>query len=478
MYSRSLPQPFSHGLSALPVVCRVRSPHLVRTLLQPVSVRSRAIGRRAAFIDSIAMRARLENERVAAVVAEVKMQKEEKLPDRIRRQAFARLQAAHVNRLNLQRAKSSFKTPTRCTLLGSPPSSSPPSAAVQLSKIIFLGPGGAGRVLTVAPKGAARSSCKETDDDDAAGHRHAGCPGLIIIAPHRPPGRYASVPPAPLLSRLLFRPRLLAATAAARHAEATGRRDTIRALRIARATLHGTVRVARACARRAASDELLAAMYAMREKRAGLLAAQHVRAVAGRARAANGRVIRAAMVRSARRIWLLDRAMQAESVRQEATNRREARLCTLREGRYERAAAAAAGVRVAKLLSARVLVATDRLNRCHLAASRRVAHLADVVCKAQLASGQLTRKQRSGGGGSNRHHSGKCTGNTLANNRSSNHVATLISAYVTDGSRALWGESSPDIRPSAACGGGILPGCRRVGRRRRQRHGSSCLRGR
>ena len=251
-----------------------------------------------------------------------------------------------------------------------------------------------------------------------------------VVGPHHRAASSAGplrfVPPAPLLSRLLFRP---AASGHRRRQARRGNRPP-RHHRAPERTGHAAWNSARGACMCAPSrsDELLAAMYAMREKRAGLSARTCVRSLGVPVPLTAASFVRQ-QVRPARRIWLLDRAMQAESVRQEATNRREARLCTLREG-LRAGRGGAAGARVAKL-SARVLVATDRLNRCHLAASRRVAHLADVVCKAQLASGQLTRVVLHGGGG-NRHHSGKCTGNTLANNRSSNHVATLISAYVTD----------------------------------------------
>ena len=330
----------------------------------------RAFGRRAAFVDSVSLRAHCHNERAAQIAAQVTAYRNETLPCERRRTMHTRLQNAHVNRLTVLQAKA-------LQLSLSPPSTPKVVLAhASLSKISFLGPeGGAGRILR-----------------RATGPTHAttqGVPAVLEFTVHRPPGTYAVLPPTHLLSRLLYQPRMLGKTSQFRHAQADGRRAALRTLRVAKACLFGTVRVARAGARVAAAAEARAAQCAMQQKRAALLAAEHQRAVAGRARYWGLWLVkRAAATRSMRRIEMLHRVMEAEERRQGANDRRDRLLSILQAGRYERAAKQAAESRAAVLNAVRTLAAAYKATRGNEATRRRAEHLSNLVAKAKHSAGQ------------------------------------------------------------------------------------------
>jgi len=363
-----------------------------------------AIGRRAARIDSIADRARRENERVLQVVSEIKEMRLGR-PAALSHSLTARMQSAEVNRLNAQRGKidaivatAQGMPLTSSSVPASPkasPASSPPKPAANGShKIRWLGPeGGCGRVPAVSKPLSAPATplAKAAPNAASLGKRsQAVRPAVAFDIPaHLPQGRTLG-PSAALLSRLLFRPRILLATATARQTVAAGRRTTMRALRVAKATFYGSTRVATVSARRAGRAEFMATLFRAREERGAQMAEQHLRRRAVRARLANSRVVSAAMRRSACRLALLNSCIETDARRQEATLRRTKRLLDLRAGRYAHVMGVAARARQAARVAAKAIAFSAAAKRCQAAASRRAAVLDYTIAKARACGTHAT----------------------------------------------------------------------------------------
>ena len=361
----------------------------------------RAVGKRAAIIDSLAAKARAENARVAAVASDVKEQRDELLPAARRHTLAVKQQGAEVNRLSALKAKTDtivavaygVPKPSKAIALdssnpntpcGTPPGSPPKGDAAwpwptapahhDTVKIRFLGPdGGAGRVPTMSiVSGAAPPELTKR-------------PVAFVVPAGDHPFvcQLAHAPPAHVLTRLLFTPKLLLATAAARHAGAAGRRTMRRAFIIAKASHMGTVRVAKVRARLATRHELLASCLHVQEERAAQNADAHLRHIIVKARMATNRSLAAAMTRSSERLAVLNAAIASDERRQAASLRRAKRLNDVRAGRYEQAARVAARARRTGIYAARAIKCARNLYRCSYAGMRRAAIIDLRVAKAR-----------------------------------------------------------------------------------------------
>lgn len=196
-----------------------------------------------------------------------------------------------------------------------------------------------------------------------------------------------ALPPARLLERLLFTPKMLSATAAARHAAAAGKRATVRALTIARASHFGSVRVAVVRGRRAAQAEMARSLDALRTAMAAERAAAALRDKVERAAAFSQRTVRAKLHRSKQRLEMLNGAIKAEEKREAAQLRRGLALT-------HRQAVAKAQTTTARVLSRREAAdaarATKGVQHEHqqmAAALRHSLHLAGIVASAKRARG-------------------------------------------------------------------------------------------
>jgi len=224
----------------------------------------------------------------------------------------ARLQAAEVRRLE------ALKKP-RVALTSSRPSSRSPSREVSCD---------------VSPRSTPQASPSKEATPQAPWSATAGMTTPIKM--HKPepvivistePFHYGAKPPSSrLMSRLLFRPRMLLATATARHASAAGRRQTRLNIDRARANHFGTVRVAVVRGRRDAFSEFSRAIFEMRTHMAAMRAAAHLCAKKNVAAKFNERVTAAKVKRSSLRLLSLNAAISKETRRIEAEGRRMAKL--------------------------------------------------------------------------------------------------------------------------------------------------------
>lgn len=200
-----------------------------------------ALGKRAWLIDRIAARARAANERVASVVSDLKTERDELTPASLRHTLVARMQSADVNRQRAQTDKvhkiiaASVGLPTSRPKehhAGGSPTPSPFGDA-GARKIRWLGPnGGCGYIAPAIAGGGVPLSLRMPQLTKE--------PVAFLIPLCGPTMRLA--PPAALAARLSFHPKLLLATAPARHAGAAGRRMLIRTFKVTQAAVYGTDR--------------------------------------------------------------------------------------------------------------------------------------------------------------------------------------------------------------------------------------------
>lgn len=316
----------------------------------------KASGRREAALESITSRVAAENARVADVVADARLNVTTLKPTTMRHALAVRLQAAEVRRLEALKKPKSTPSSRGASREVSPKSS--PTASPS-------------KTAPTTPWSAATPMLKM--------HK----PEPVIVISTEAFHFAAKEPSSRLLSRLQFRPRMLLATAPARHAAAAGRRQTRLNLIRARASHFGTVRVAVVRGRCAAVAEFSRALFALRVQKSGARAAAHLRARASVAARFNERVNAAKVKRSSLRLGTLNAAIAKEEKRLAAADKRTAKLTLRAEGKYRGAKAFA--------FKARRTAATERLlgrgaalhKRCLEASARRDLALAAIVARAR-----------------------------------------------------------------------------------------------
>lgn len=205
-------------------------------------------------------------------------------------------------------------------------------------------------------------------------------PEVIIVDLGRQADATA-LPPTSLLHRLLFKPRILMATAKARHTAARGRRERLLAVVKLKAAHFGTVRVATAQGRRALLEEVTKSILHARFEAGIARARAQTQAKAKRASKMNARVISTKLRRSQQRLDLLNRAIDAEGSRQMAHLRRESRLLDVARGRVAEANAAAVKARREMRDGLVAVRAAAYEQRCTDATLRRGAHLVEITSK-------------------------------------------------------------------------------------------------
>lgn len=330
--------------------------------LQLAKAMGGAIGRRAGHIDNITGRARLANERAAYVADLVKRHREVDLPGAIRHDLTVRLQAAEVNRALAQQAKTEAISTLAAGLR-------PTSAPADDHYIRWLGPeGGAGRVVAI-------------NEVTTPTTKMAVKPAVVFVI-------IDTVPPAPvpaaLVARLSFVPKTLRATSVSRQVAASGRRQVLRAFKVARATHFGTVLVAEVRARAQSRAEVKASILSVREQHATRVAQEAISDTRARARAANMRVVVAAMRRSEERLRVLSAAIDAEEGRQQAQLRRLKRLSDRTAGRWAHVKKVATMVRRTTARAAAAATGARKASRCEAATLRKEACLQKRIDKARM----------------------------------------------------------------------------------------------
>jgi hypothetical protein len=183
----------------------------------------------------------------------------------------------------------------------------------------------------------------------------------------------------------MFKPKLLLATAKARHLAASGRRASYMAFIVARAAFFGSVRLARAQGRKAARAEIIRSLCEMRANRATLKAQAHLASVQSKAIRCNKRVQAASLQRSIARLSLLNNAIEAEQKRQAAELQRAVML-------QSRAVTARAAARVEQFVTRRrelrvacMAKGIAKEGKCFEASCLRHLHLSGVVASAKRA---------------------------------------------------------------------------------------------
>jgi len=183
----------------------------------------------------------------------------------------------------------------------------------------------------------------------------------------------------------MFKPKLLLATAKARHLAASGRRASYMAFIVARAAFFGSVRLARAQGRKAARAEIIRSLCELRANRATLKAQAHLASVQSKAIRCNKRVQAASLQRSIARLSLLNNAIEAEQKRQAAELQRAVML-------QSRAVTARAAARVERFVTRRrelraacMAKGIAKEVKCFEASCLRHLHLSGVVASAKRA---------------------------------------------------------------------------------------------
>ena len=340
----------------------------------------RALGRRSGRIESVQFKAAESNARVRSVVDLVKEQAAAK-PGQLAHALAVKMQAADVahslalKQIEAAALAAAANAPKKAPVLIVIPAHGPATVA---------SPALLGRVLAgpLATTGAAdRAGAGKTYVEGYMAESHKTC--ALLRAPTTAPTR--ALPPPGLLERLMFKPKLLLATAKARHLAASGRRASYMALIVARAAFYGTVRLARAQGRKAARAEIVRSLCEMRASRATLKAQAHLASIQSKAIRSNKRVQAASLQRSIARLSLLNTAIEAEQKRQAAELRRAVRL-------QDRAVTARAAARVEcfatrrrELLVACMAKGVAKKGKCFEASCLRQLHLTGVVASAKRA---------------------------------------------------------------------------------------------
>ena len=340
----------------------------------------RALGRRSGRIESVQFKAAESNARVRSVVDLVKEQAAAK-PGQLAHALAVKMQAADVahslalKQIEAAALAAAANAPKKAPVLIVIPAHGPATVA---------SPALLGRVLAgpLATTGATdRAGAGKTYVEGYMAESHKTC--ALLRAPTTAPTR--ALPPPGLLERLMFKPKLLLATAKARHLAASGRRASYMALIVARAAFYGTVRLARAQGRKAARAEIVRSLCEMRASRATLKAQAHLASIQSKAIRSNKRVQAASLQRSIARLSLLNNAIEAEQKRQAAELRRAVRL-------QDRAVTARAAARVEcfatrrrELLVACMAKGVAKKGKCFEASCLRQLHLIGVVASAKRA---------------------------------------------------------------------------------------------
>ena len=325
----------------------------------------KALGRRAGKIESIASRAAAENARISDVAAESRLQATTLKPATRRHAMTARLQAAEVNRISALKSKT--------------------------TGVVRVGPSVRAAEAT-SPDASPDASPREEASGTApwsglskAIRMHKPAP-VIVISTEGFHSAAAAPPSERLLNRLNFRPRMLLATAPARHMAAAGRRATYLALHMARAKHFGTVRVAIVRGRRAALAEFKRSLVDLAHTKASTRAVAHRRAKSHVAAGFNERVTAAKLRRSNHRLRILNAAIAAEEKRLCAASKRDAALDVRRAGRCAATQAFAVGVRRAASSERQAERGAFLAQRCREAWARRARELSSVVSRAKLSA--------------------------------------------------------------------------------------------
>mmetsp|Transcript_1280 Transcript_1280/g.3603 ORF Transcript_1280/g.3603 Transcript_1280/m.3603 type:complete len:726 (-) Transcript_1280:784-2961(-) len=191
-----------------------------------------------------------------------------------------------------------------------------------------------------------------------------------------------------LLERLMFRPRMLLATAGARQAAAAGRRATIKAVKVSRAAHLGNVRVALVRGRKAAHLEIIRSLAELKCSTVCARGKVLLRNKQEKAARANERVAQAAVARSKQRLAVLERAVAQEERRQKGALMRNCRL-RVDGAPWSAARAAAFGERRLAADTKRAVAGATFAARCTAAEVRYAGELARRVAIAKKGR-QLT----------------------------------------------------------------------------------------
>jgi len=340
----------------------------------------RALGRRDGRLESVQFKAAESNARVRSVVELVKEQAATK-PGQLAHALAVKMQAADVahslalKQIEAAALAAAANAPKKAPVLIIIPAHGPATVA---------SPGLLGRVLAgpLATTGAAtRASAGKTYVEGYMAESRKTC--ALLRAPTTAPTR--SLPPPGLLERLMFKPKLLLATAKARHLAASGRRASYMAFIVARAAFFGSVRLARAQGRKAARAEIIRSLCELRANRATLKAQAHLASVQSKAIRCNKRVQAASLQRSIARLSLLNNAIEAEQKRQAAELQRAVML-------QSRAVTARAAARVERFVTRRrelraacMAKGIAKEVKCFEASCLRHLHLSGVVASAKRA---------------------------------------------------------------------------------------------
>ena len=344
----------------------------------------RALGRRDGRLESVQFKAAESNARVRSVVELVKEQAATK-PGQLAHALAVKMQAADVahslalKQIEAAALAAAANAPKKAPVLIIIPAHGPATvASPALLGRVLAGP----LATTGMPTGAVtRASAGKTYVEGYMAESRKTC--ALLRAPTTAPTR--SLPPPGLLERLMFKPKLLLATAKARHLAASGRRASYMAFIVARAAFFGSVRLARAQGRKAARAEIIRSLCELRANRATLKAQAHLASVQSKAIRSNKRVQAASLQRSIARLSLLNNAIEAEQKRQAAELQRAVML-------QSRAVTARAAARVERFVTRRrelraacMAKGIAKEGKCFEASCLRHLHLSGVVASAKRA---------------------------------------------------------------------------------------------
>jgi hypothetical protein len=344
----------------------------------------RALGRRDGRLESVQFKAAESNARVRSVVELVKEQAATK-PGQLAHALAVKMQAADVahslalKQIEAAALAAAANAPKKAPVLIIIPAHGPATvASPALLGRVLAGP----LATTGMPTGAVtRASAGKTYVEGYMAESRKTC--ALLRAPTTAPTR--SLPPPGLLERLMFKPKLLLATAKARHLAASGRRASYMAFIVARAAFFGSVRLARAQGRKAARAEIIRSLCELRANRATLKAQAHLASVQSKAIRCNKRVQAASLQRSIARLSLLNNAIEAEQKRQAAELQRAVML-------QSRAVTARAAARVERFVTRRrelraacMAKGIAKEVKCFEASCLRHLHLSGVVASAKRA---------------------------------------------------------------------------------------------
>ena len=344
----------------------------------------RALGRRDGRLESVQFKAAESNARVRSVVELVKEQAATK-PGQLAHALAVKMQAADVahslalKQIEAAALAAAANAPKKAPVLIIIPAHGPATvASPALLGRVLAGP----LATTGMPTGAVtRASAGKTYVEGYMAESRKTC--ALLRAPTTAPTR--SLPPPGLLERLMFKPKLLLATAKARHLAASGRRASYMAFIVARAAFFGSVRLARAQGRKAARAEIIRSLCELRANRATLKAHAHLASVQSKAIRSNKRVQAASLQRSIARLSLLNNAIEAEQKRQAAELQRAVML-------QSRAVTARAAARVERFVTRRrelraacMAKGIAKEVKCFEASCLRHLHLSGVVASAKRA---------------------------------------------------------------------------------------------